>query len=206
MGVDTQTMEIRTWRNLQLILWIGGFALTILAGSCSREEREAEVGGQTTMLPDQIITDFEITETAFGRRDWTMKADSAYLYDRRNLLEAKSIEVTFYDEEGNVRSILRADYGKLNRSSDDMEARGHVVVTSSDGVTLETSSLTWLNEQRKIVSDDSVKITRRHDVLTGWGFRGDPDLGTFTILRQMKATIRHENPNEKDESTGSSYR
>ncbi len=189
MGLDAQTMEICTWRNISIVLRLLCLSSLIL-GACSKEQEEQGISGKTRMIPDQIITDFEITETASGRRDWTMHADSAYLYERRNLLEAKSIEVTFYDEKGEVRSVLQANYGKLNRSTDDMEARGNVIVTSKDGVKLETPSLTWLNKQRKIVSDDTVKVTREHDILTGWGFRGDPDLGTFKILRNMKATIR----------------
>ncbi len=199
-------MEIGAGRNLQLSLSIVGIALCLLVNDCSREQEQGGISGRSRLMPDQIITNFEITETALGRKDWTMRADSAYLYDRRNLLEAKSVEVTFYDENGQVRSILKADYGKLNRKSDDMEARGHVVVTSAEGIKLETSKLTWLNSERQIVSDDSVKITRKDDILTGWGFRGDPDLGTFTILRQMKATIKPDKGSEKDESAGTSNR
>jgi LPS export ABC transporter protein LptC len=87
-------------------------------------------------------------------------------------------------------SVLKADYGKLNRGSADMEAVGNVVVTSADGVILETETLRWESELRKILSEDSVRIIRDEDVLTGWGFRGDPDLGSFRILRDMKATIK----------------
>jgi hypothetical protein len=65
-----------------------------------------------------------------------------------------------------------------------------VVVKGSDGVVLRTESLTWVAETRQIVSQDSVTVIRHEDVLTGWGFRGDPDLGKFEILRSMKATIR----------------
>jgi hypothetical protein len=65
-----------------------------------------------------------------------------------------------------------------------------VVVVGSDGVVLRTQSLTWAAETRQLASKDSVTVIRRGDVLTGWGFRGDPDLGKFEILRNMKATIR----------------
>jgi LPS export ABC transporter protein LptC len=126
-----------------------------------------------------------------------MKAQQAYLYDERNILEAKVVEVTFFDESGSIRSVLNAAYGKLNRNTDDMEARGDVIVTGSDGVMLETESLMWQSSTRKIVSDDSVKVIRNRDVLTGWGFRGDPDLGSFSILRDMKATIRAEQDEER---------
>ncbi len=98
--------------------------------------------------------------------------------------------MTFFDKDGSVRSVLKADYAKLNRNTDDMEARGSVVVTGSDGVKLETETLTWQSGTRQIASDDSVTVYRNEDILTGWGFRGDPDLGSFRILRDMKATIK----------------
>jgi len=59
-------------------------------------------------------------------------------------------------------------------------------------VELRTETLTWNSKGRQISSDDSVTVLRRGDVLTGWGFRGDPDLGSFEILRSMKATIRQD--------------
>jgi LPS export ABC transporter protein LptC len=159
-------------------------------GGCSREEPGNLAEERTEPLPDQVISDFKITETSMGKKDWSMRAEKAYIYEKRNVLEARVVEVTFFNEHGAVRSVLDADYGKLNRNSGDMEARGNVVVTGSDGVVLETQSLMWGSDTRQIVSEDSVKVIRNQDVLTGWGFKGDPDLGSFSILRDMKAVIR----------------
>ena len=160
-----------------------------LAG-CAGEEVEQTPAARDRPLPDQVISGFSLTETTMGVKDWHMDADKAYIYEKRNILEAEAIEVTFFGPGGEVRSVLKADYGKLNRGSDDMEAIGSVVVTSSDGVILETETLRWESELRKIVSEDSVRIVKDEDVLTGWGCRGDPDLGSFRILRDMKATIK----------------
>jgi LPS export ABC transporter protein LptC len=167
-------------------------AVVLLAAGamCSREEPGQRTAQQDKPLPDQVISDFSITETASGKKEWNMKARKAYIYDSRDLLEAEDMEVKFFDENGRVRSRLVADTGKINRATNDMEARGRVVVIGSSGVILETETLKWLSKTRKIISDDSVKVVREGDVLTGVGFRGDPDLGSFEILRDMKATIR----------------
>jgi LPS export ABC transporter protein LptC len=195
-------MEVVTFRNISLRV-IVILALTGLAGvgSCAREESEGTVQGRDKPLPDQVISGFAITETSMGKKDWTMEAEEAYLYEKRNILEAREVEVTFYDDSGGMRSVLQADYGKLNRNSDDMEARGSVTVTGSDGIVLETESLVWQSATRQIVSDDSVRIIRNEDVLTGWGFRGDPDLGSFSILRNMRATIRALEETEEGDRT-----
>jgi LPS export ABC transporter protein LptC len=165
-----------------------GAALAVTA--CGEDGTGSGARQQTGPLPDQIISNFSLTETSMGEKDWHMDAAKAYIYEKRNILETEVVEVTFYDKEGAVRSVLKADYGKLNRASEDMEARGNVVVTGSDGVVLETETLNWHSETRQIASDDSVTVYRNHDILTGWGFRGDPDLGSFRILRDMRARIR----------------
>lgn len=156
---------------------------------CGREEPRGKAVQRDKPLPDQVISDFRITETVSGKKEWKMAASKAYIYDSRGLLETEDMEVEFFDEEGRVKSTLVADRGVINRGTDDMEARGNVVVTSNSGVTLETETLLWLSKTRKIVSEDSVRVVRGGDVLTGVGFRGDPDLGSFEILRDMKATI-----------------
>ena len=164
--------------------------VAIAIAGCAGDDVEQTPVERDKPLPDQVITGFSLTETTMGEKDWHMEAAKAYIYEKRNILEAEAIEVTFFDGVGEVRSVLKADYGKLNRGSDDMEAIGNVVVRSADGVILETETLRWESELRKIISEDSVRIVRDEDVLTGWGFRGDPDLGSFRILRDMKATIK----------------
>lgn len=197
--MDAQEMEIRSTRNLSLAILSA--AVLVTACMCSREEAGRSVTQRDKPLPDQVISDFRITETASGRKEWNMTASKAYIYDSRGLLETEEMKVEFFDDEGRIKSTLVADRGVINRATDDMEARGDVVVRSSSGVTLETQTLLWLSKTRKIVSDDSVKVVREGDVLTGVGFRGDPDLGSFEILRNMRATI-HTKDDEFGGGTG----
>jgi LPS export ABC transporter protein LptC len=192
-------MEIRGRRPLLVGLVFAGLVATAiglaaLAPGCARDEQGAEVEGKPQLLPDQVISNFNLTETAAGRKDWRMEALKAYIYEKRNVIEADLVKITFFDEAGGARSVLSARNGRLDRDTNDMEARGEVRVTGSDGVELRTETLTWKSKERQISSEDSVMVLRRGDVLTGWGFRGDPDLGTFEILRSMKATIRTEVP------------
>ena len=46
----------------------------------------------------------------------------------------------------------------------------------------------------------SLRASAKRDADGGWGFRGDPDLGSFSILRNMRATIRPKE--ETDEGEG----
>jgi hypothetical protein len=59
-----------------------------------------------------------------------------------------------------------------------MTATGNVVVQTEDGARLETESLYWDRQSKKIRSEEFVRITHRGDpeVLTGRGLTTDPDL------------------------------
>ena len=198
--MDAQEMEIRSARNLSLVLALA-LALAAVLG-CGGDEPRGKAVERDRPLPDQVISDFRITETASGKKEWKMAAARAYIYESRGLLETEEMQVEFFDEQGLVKSTLVADRGLINRATDDMEAKGNVVVTSSSGVTLETETLLWMSKTRKIVSDDPVRVLRGGDVLTGVGFRGDPDLGSFEILRDMKATIYTEDKQLDGETGG----
>jgi LPS export ABC transporter protein LptC len=188
--MDAQAMEIRGRRALRLILAAAGLVFAALLAGCAKEDAGSGGSASAQPLPDQVISDFGLTETAGGKKDWSMEALKAYVYDKRNIVEADLVKITFFDGQGGVRSILTARNGRLNRATSDMEAWGDVVVTGSGGVELRSEKLSWVSQAREIASDDSVTVVRSGDVLTGWGFRGDPDLGKFEILRGMKATIR----------------
>jgi LPS export ABC transporter protein LptC len=189
--MDAQALEVSGVRDV-LVRPLVGLALVLLVGlgACVKEEEAKPGSAVVRQLADQVISNFSITETTRGRKEWVMEAQRAYLYEKRNVLEAQNVKVTFFDDKGAVQSVLTAESGKLNRGTDDMEAAGNVVVTGSGGTQLKTESLTWTNATHKIASEDSVTIIRRKDILTGWGFEGDPDLGKFAIHRNMRATIR----------------
>ncbi len=185
--MDAQEMEIGPARHVSVAL--AGAILLAGACMCSREKPGAKTARTDKPLPDQVITDFSISETAAGRKEWNVVARTAYIYDSRNIIETEEMRIEFFDEHGGVRSTLVADRGVINRGTDDMEARGNVLVTGRSGVTLETERLRWIGKTREIVSEDSVRVVRKGDVLTGVGFRGQPDLKSFEILKDMKATI-----------------
>ena len=196
--MDAQAMEILSVRHVFVRPLLGLVVFLLVGmGACTKEEEAKRGSTADRPLADQVISNFSITETAKGRKEWIMEAERASVYEKRNVLEAQDVKITFFDDQGGVRSVLTAARGKLNRGTNDMEAAGDVVVTGLGGTQLRTESLTWANETRKIASQDSVTIIRRKDILTGWGFEGDPDLGKFEIHRNMKATIRPDEPAPK---------
>ena len=78
----------------------------------------------------------------------------------------------------------------IERPSNNMEARGDVVVTTTDGVRIQTPSLRYLNGTQRIVSDEFVRLERRGDVVTGIGFESDPSLDHFVLKKEVRAQVQ----------------
>ena len=98
--------------------------------------------------------------------------------------------VDFFNDRGDVRSVLTARNGLLMRRTSDMEAFGNVVVTSEDETRLLTERLTWNERTGKIESDRFVRVVQGRDEFTGIGLEADPDLKNIRVRSEFKAYVR----------------
>ena len=140
-------------------------------------------------LPDQEVSYFEASETDQGALQWKMYARSAATYRSRNTVIASAVRIDFFGDDGKRSSTLTAREGEMNDLTRDMTARGDVVIQTTEGTRMTTSQLRFLNKSQRIRTESFVRVDRRGDVLTGWGFESDPDLKDFQFKRQVKATV-----------------
>jgi len=134
---------------------------------------------------DQVINDFTTIESDSGKVKWKITAPVARVYSSRDLLVTDNPIIYFYDEKGEVTSVVNADKGEIDQKTRDITAIGNVVVRSREGYLLETESLIWIQEKGRIQTEDYVKFTRDGDVVEGYGFRGYPGLREFDIIRDV---------------------
>src|SRR5678815_5655958 len=171
-------------RRLAAILLLG----LVLAG-CG-ERRELAPAGKSGVLPDEEVQDFALTETNSGTVEWKLYAQKAEMYDVKNTITATGVRVNFLDDRGRQSSQLTAREGEINQVTRDMTARGNVVILNSDGTRMSTQSLTFLNRQQKIVSDELVRVEQKGNVLQGDGFESDPNLKHYQFREQVTGTVR----------------
>ena len=164
------------------------WALVLGTPGCGGSPRVSSVP-DTGELPDQEVSDFEATETDQGAPQWKMYARSAATYRARNTVVARGVRIDFFDEKGERASTLTAREGEMNDLSHDMIARGDVVIQTTEGTRMTTDQLRFLNKMQRIQTDSFVRVDRRGDVLTGWGFESDPQLKDFQFKRQVRATV-----------------
>ncbi|HER43358.1 MAG TPA: LPS export ABC transporter periplasmic protein LptC, partial [Candidatus Eisenbacteria bacterium] len=144
----------------------------------------------TEDVPDQEFTDFTTVESDSGVVKWVLSAPVARVYNASKLLVTDDPRIEFYNEDGTLASVLLAKKGEYNQVTHDLTALGDVVVTSSEGYMLETESLIWVEKLGEIHTEDFVRFVKGEDILTGYGFRSDPDLQNVEIMKDVKAYLR----------------
>lgn len=179
----------KTCRTRAVVAALFATVLFAAASGCSRQPASTESAAEVR-IPDQEARDFTLTESNEGRKNWTLWSAYAAMYNDQNLVDARTVRIEFFDAAGKRFSTLIADEGRVYQRSNDLEARGHVRVTTESGIFMETDSLRWQNTRGKIVSDGFVRVTRQHDVVTGYGFESDPSLNHFTLRQEVRAEVR----------------
>jgi LPS export ABC transporter protein LptC len=163
-------------------------AVVALAGCTSRHAPTPSASD--LRIPDQEARDFTLTETSEGTKNWTLLATYAAMYNDKNLVDAKTIRIDFFDAKGQRSSTLTADQGLVDQRTNNLEAVGRVRIVTETGVRMETDSLRWLNATQKIVSESFVKVTRQGDIVTGYGFESDANLDHFHLKREVRAEVQ----------------
>jgi lipopolysaccharide export system protein LptC len=169
---------------------VGLFVVLVAGLLVSARNREAQVAeGPASGGPpaaDLRMKDVEIDEQS-GTVRWSLKAEHALVYERERRTTIRTVSVTVHDEdrtwtivadEGDIRERDAAeratpspgerdpaprDAGAGGRRAAlvrDVDVRGNVVVTSSDGYRIETSRLLWDGEGRRLWTDAPVTLTR----------------------------------------------
>jgi LPS export ABC transporter protein LptC len=174
-----------------LALGFAAAAVAFAAEGCGSDDRVVpRPQPRAEELPSQEVRDFSLEESDTGTPEWILTSRYAATYDRRGVIVARDVAIDFFDAKGAKYSHLTAKEGEIKRPSNDMEARGDVRVTTTDGVRIQTESLRFLNRERRIVSDAFVRLERNGDVVTGIGFESDPSLEHFAIKREVKAQVQ----------------
>ncbi len=170
--------------------------LSLFLLSCSSQEpKPPQVS--STETPDQILENSIIILTVNGVKSTVIKANYLAKYEKKDLTLAKVIQADFFDKDGKHTSILTGDSGTIQEHRQYLEVQGNVLVVTDEGMKLETTSLRWDPKINKIVTDDFVKITKKNDIITGYGLESDSELKNIKIKKNVKGQIEEAAKKEK---------
>jgi LPS export ABC transporter protein LptC len=148
-------------------------------------------------IPDISITNVHVKQSEMGRLTLELTAPKMISYQK---LEAYTefpdgLKIIFYDSVMQPKSELTANYGISWDSKRTMLARGNVVVRNfQKHEQLNTESLLYDRNARKVSTLEFVKITTPDRILIGKGMESD-ELFDNWVIRDVSSTIYVEENN-----------
>src|SRR6185503_17674674 len=137
----------------RVILAVVAVFVVIVTATLVVKSRTATVeplSGPAVTTADLQIKHVDLEEEAQGVR-WRLKADQALMYDQAGLTQLRKLTANIFQKD-RAWTIV-GEEGDLDRASKNVEVRQNVVVTSNDGMRLETSVLRWDAESKRLWTD-----------------------------------------------------
>ena len=152
----------------------------------SRSASVEPLSGPAPSTADLQIKHVDLEEEAQGVR-WRLKADQALMYEHAGLTQLRKLTANIFQKE-RAWTIV-GEEGDLDRKSNNVEVRKNVVVTSNDGLRLETSVLRWDAEHKRLWTDAPVKLSREGSTVSGSGLSVRMADESTTVHGRVRATF-----------------
>lgn len=142
-------------------------------------------------IPDIAITNVNVKQTEMGKLTLELIAPKMISYQK---LEAytefpNGLKIVFYDSVMQPKSELTANYGISYDGKRTMEARGNVIVKNfQKQEQLNTESLLYDQNAKKVSTNEFVKITTPDRLILGKGMESD-ELFDNWVIRDVSSTI-----------------
>ena len=139
-------------------------------------------------LPKQIdlaLEQLHYTQTEEGRRRWTLDADKAEYQRQQGQVSLKTVQLTLF-EAGRLGQVrLQADQGLLDQEERQVEVWGNVVIKTERGEQLYTERLHYDDQQRRLHTDEPVRLLSKRMELTGIGMQVDLEQEQLLIKKDV---------------------
>jgi LPS export ABC transporter protein LptC len=165
---------------------VGIAAVGVLAiAACSRQGSTPPVktGASLADSAEQVMQNVHYVLTSGGIQRGELFADSAYIFDDNTRYILKNPRTTFNTEAGVKNGTMRADRGRYNLRQQVLEGFGHVVITSTEGKKLTSPYVKYNQALNEVSSDTNFTMVDAQGTLSGIGFKSDPQLKRFQVLR-----------------------
>jgi len=124
----------------------------------------AETTGSVASSADLRIKEAQIEEVTGGVR-WRLKAEQALIFEAEGRTALRTIAVDVFERDRSWTIV--GEEGDLFQATKNLEIRKNVVLTSSDGVRLETNVLRWTGSEKRLWTDEPVRLSRGGAVADG---------------------------------------
>jgi LPS export ABC transporter protein LptC len=168
------------------------FLLPFIFTSCKNTDMEqVEAVTSEKRMPLETARNVEIlySDSAKIKARLTAPVLVRLAADEQIMEMPEGIEVNFYDENLEINSMLRANYGIRYMGRRLTEVKDDVFVFNIQGDTLNTEHLFWDEKLEKIYSDQMVRVRTEDEIIFAEGFESDPSFTNYKFYK-IRGTIR----------------
>ncbi len=169
-------------------------ALLMILGGCSSKEKvssDADSTERAELLPDSELRGATIYLYEKDKVTTEVRAERLLKFEAKDSTVVYVLDMDFFDSTGRVTTELVGDSGIIRELANQLYVYGNVVVVTADSSRLETDYLYWNTNNDKIETDAFVRITKKNDVITGWGMEADPGLTRIKVLNRVSGTVHN---------------
>jgi LPS export ABC transporter protein LptC len=150
---------------------------------------------------DARIKEVHLQEQTRDGSRWQLDAEIAESFQEqgRTIMRKVVIQV---QQRGQTWTVT-GDEGDLVDQSKDVELRGNVVLTSSDGLRLETQRLRWTAAEQRAWTNDPVVIYRSGAIVRGTGFESRVEQEMNEVKGRVRATFSKVKAADAEAARGS---
>jgi len=163
--------------------------ILVMAGiffSCSNDMEQVKRITMSPNSPEETSEDFHVIFTDSGFASFELFAGIAETYiEPKKITQFKDgLKVLFFDDLGNVTSILTSIYGEVDEETGNIEVRDSVeFLNIQSKELLKTEVLYWNKIADSIYTDKPVVLRAPDKVITGIGARTNHLMDTLVVYK-----------------------
>lgn len=136
---------------------------------------------------DYRIKEVSLQEEMKDGVRWQLQADQAETFEQAGKTILRKVRIQIQEPERSWS--VTGDEGEMIQASKDVVLKGNVVLTSSEGMRLETTRLRWDADTRRAWTDDPVTVYQKGSVVKGNGLDARVGERTTEIKGRIQATF-----------------
>jgi len=145
-----------------------------------------EPSGPAATNADLRIKEVDLEEVTKGVR-WQLRAEQALMYQQEGRTNLRNLTVRVFQKDRSW--TILGEEGDLDQKTKNVEVRRNVVITSSDGLRMDTSVIRWDADAQRMWTDEPVTLSRDGSVIQGTAFDMTTDDENTTVAGRVRATF-----------------
>lgn len=141
-----------------LIFLIGAFWAFISASVITHQFKD-KIENHTYKNKEANIKSLLVTETKDGEKHWELYAESGNYSDVDNVVLLEGIIGNLY-EENKVKASFKANRGKYNSDSKEIELNDDIIMVYEDGTNIKAQTIEYKGKGQDIIAKGNVEIEK----------------------------------------------